>query len=104
MRAAATVVRLMPSPRNTITFLARPCIAPLAAARAAPLRYHQAAVSPWGWPMAGTSTSMAALAEVGGASRTLPLQAASRVARQVIVSARIRGLRQGRKRHYDVPP
>src|SRR5690606_2258236 len=38
MRAAATVVRLMPSPRNTITFFARPCIAPLAAARAAPRR------------------------------------------------------------------
>src|SRR5690606_15085693 len=97
MRAAATVVRLMPSPRKTITFFALPPIAPLAAARAAPLRYHQPAVSPSGWATSGTSIGAACVvAAAGAASRTLPLQAASRVARQAIgrqagVVARIRG-------------
>ena len=46
MREAATVVRLMPSPRNRMTFFALPDIAPLAAAWAAPLRYHH-------WGLAG---------------------------------------------------
>src|SRR3546814_10680820 len=92
MRAAATVVRLMPSPRNTITFFACPCIAPLAAARAAPLRYHQAAVSPCGWATSGTSIGCTGWAAepAGAVSRTLPLQAASRVARQASGTARIR--------------
>src|SRR5690606_38143891 len=57
MRAAATVVRLIPSPRKRMTFFARPDIAPLAAARAAPLRYHHCAVSPEGWVISGTSTA-----------------------------------------------
>src|SRR5690606_25616691 len=56
MRAAATVVRLMPSPTNRITLRARPAIAPRLAAWAAPSRNHQAAVSPAGRSMAGTST------------------------------------------------
>src|SRR3546814_18909916 len=92
MRAAATVVRLMPSPRNTITFFACPCIAPLAAARAAPLRYHQAAVSPCGWATSGTSIGGTGWAAepAGAVSRTLPLQAANRVARQASGTARLR--------------
>jgi hypothetical protein len=60
MRAAATVVRLMPSPRKMITFFARPCIAPRAAACDAPSRNHHAAVSPPGWAIAGTATAMPA--------------------------------------------
>src|SRR3546814_219079 len=91
MRPAVTVARLMPSPWNTIPFFAFPCIAPLAAARASPLRYHPAAVSPCGWATSGTSiggTGWAA-GPAGAVSRTLPLQAASRVARQASGTARI---------------
>ena len=104
MRAAATVVRLMPSPRNRITFFARPCIAPFAAARAAPLRYHQAAVSPCGCATSGTSIAPTGRPspEAGVASRTLPLHAARRVARQASGNKRIRGFRQGRAHHYAV--
>src|SRR5690606_23919624 len=103
MRAAATVVRLMPSPRNTITFFALPPMAPLAAARAAPLRYHQSAVSPCGWATSGTSIGATRVAALAGAtSRTLPLQAASRVARQAIGReadevARMHGIREGER-------
>jgi len=38
-----------------ITFFARPCIAPRAAACDAPSRNHHAAVSPPGWAIAGTA-------------------------------------------------
>src|SRR5690242_9008204 len=55
MRAAATVVRLMPSPRNRIRFFAFALPAPCACALAAPARNHQAAVSPAGRWIDGTS-------------------------------------------------
>jgi len=44
-----------------MTLRARPDIAPFSAARAAPARYHQAAVSPAGREIAGTS--MGAIAD-----------------------------------------
>src|SRR5690606_17672379 len=69
MRAAATVVRLMPSPRNRITFFARPRMAPRAAACAAPSRNHQAGVSSPGWRMAGTSIAAMAGGGRGGGVR-----------------------------------
>lgn len=41
-----------------MTFFARPCMAPLPAAFAAPLRYHHCGVSPWGCATGATSTWM----------------------------------------------
>src|SRR4249919_956157 len=67
MRAAATVGRLMPSPRKRMTLRAWPAIAPLPAARAAPARYHQAAVSPSGWATVGTSMTCTAVGAGAGA-------------------------------------
>src|SRR5687768_5706290 len=87
MRAAATVVRLMPSPRNRMTFLALPSMAPLPAARAAPLRYHHCGVSPAGWAMAGTSTAIAPGVRVAGevlAHAPSNRVAATAVTRQVV--------------------
>src|SRR5688572_28705666 len=82
MRAAATVVRLMPSPRNTITFFALTAIAPLPAARAAPARYHHAAVSPCGCVMAGTSMGAAVTGTVvlGAALRPVVVLAQAAIA------------------------
>src|SRR5688500_7208366 len=82
MRAPATVVRLMPSPTNRITFFARPFIAPRRAAWAAPSRNHQAGVSPSGCLIAGTSTSTAPPpGEASWTERTVaqaPIRAAAR--------------------------
>src|SRR5690606_3108203 len=94
MRAAATVVRLMPSPRNRITFFARPAMAPLAAARAAPARYHHSGVSPAGRAISGTGTCT--VAGAGGAWwAAVAAQAPSRVAQRVVarVVARVDGRR-----------
>src|SRR5690606_10171110 len=79
----------MPSPRKTMTFFARPAIAPFAAARAAPLRYHHCGVSPAGCSTTGTSTVqlVAAVARCGGAA-----QAASRVARTTETTGSRRGM------------
>src|SRR5688572_6301437 len=63
MRAAATVVRLMPSPTNRITFLALPDMAPRCAACAAPSWNHQPGVSSFGCAMTGTSTATAEAAD-----------------------------------------
>src|SRR5690606_2311157 len=109
MRAAATVVRLMPSPRNTITFLARPDMAPLAAACAAPLRYHQAGVSPAGRSIAGTSTDTGASAGAVAAPVVAGVaQAVARAAHSVGRNRRDgRIIRQGsdvETRNYDGRP
>src|SRR5690606_22348720 len=82
MRAAATVGRLMPSPTNRITLRAVPCMAPLAAAWAAPWRNHQEALSPSGWRMSGTPTATPAAAGVAagvgaGAGRLVVAHAAA---------------------------
>lgn len=49
-----------------MTFLALPSMAPLPAARAAPLRYHHWGVSPAGWATAGTSMATAPGAVAAG--------------------------------------
>ena len=86
-----------------MTFFASPPIAPFAAARAAPLRYHHAAVSPRGCVIAGTS--MAAMGG-GAVSRTVAVQAAS-VTRKEIDSNGKR-MRQPRRKalvaHYAAAP
>src|SRR5687768_6650542 len=89
MRAAATVVRLMPSPRNTMMFFARPRIAPRSAACAAPSRNHQAGVSPSGCVIVGTSTWSVLAAEMGSGEAGEVAQALHRVARQAIDSRRM---------------
>src|SRR5690606_2543102 len=84
----------MPSPRKTMTFFARPAIAPLAAARAAPLRYHHCAVSPSGWLIGGTSTDTPAGAAARGG---VAAQAASRTAEraEAAEAAEAAGSRRG---------
>src|SRR5690606_5432854 len=79
----------MPSPRKTMTFFARPAIAPLAAARAAPLRYHHCAVSPSGWLIGGTSTGTPAGAAARGG---VAGQAASRTAERAEAAGSRRGM------------
>src|SRR5688572_20087640 len=81
MRAAATVVRLMPSPTNRITFFARPAMAPRCAACAAPSRNHQAGVSPPGRWIGGTSTAIAGVREPPAVGAGVPVvaQAPTRV-------------------------
>src|SRR5436190_5971105 len=64
----------MPSPRNTMTLRARPDMDPLAAARAAPARYHQAADSPSGRWMVGTSMGFGAAAGAGCAAGAVPVR------------------------------
>src|SRR5690606_39592419 len=68
---------------------ARPAIAPFAAARAAPLRYHHCGVSPAGCSTIGTLTVqlVAAVARCGGGA-----QAASRVARTTETTGSRRGM------------
>src|SRR5687767_9451689 len=101
MRAAATVVRLMPSPRNRITFFARPFIAPLVAARAAPLRYHQAGVSPAGCAIGGTSIRTFA----GPSLRAgVAAQAASRVRERQVRTGANRRIEDSMQRQCAIMP
>ncbi|MNU39496.1 hypothetical protein D3C71_281930 [compost metagenome] len=55
-----------------MTFLALPAIAPLAAAWAAPLRYHHCGVSPAGWATGATLTFRPAGADAGAVLAQAP--------------------------------
>src|SRR5690606_20166370 len=91
MRAAATVVRLMPSPKNRITLRALPAMAPLAAAWAAPLRYHHSGVSPSGRVISGTATAVATCGAVLEGAGAVAQAAGSRA--QSSARGRARGWR-----------
>ncbi|MNN91978.1 hypothetical protein D3C81_2101780 [compost metagenome] len=86
-------------------------MAPLPAARAAPLRYHHCGVSPAGWATAGTSTAIAPGALAAGvvlAQAPSSKVAATAVTRQVVrdMDARISHVKrafimQNPARHAD---
>ena len=71
-----------------MTFFALPDMAPLAAAAAAPLRYHHCGVSPSGWAMAGTCTR-GALAGAGAVGGVLAQAAGSRAESRARGRARV---------------
>src|SRR6478735_2017873 len=77
MRAAATVGRLMPSPMKRMILRALGAPDARACAAAAPARNHQAAVSPSGRAIAGTTISAAGAAPVAPVGAGVLAQAAS---------------------------